>query len=126
MTFTSKISPGQTPTGVKQVVPFPTHGHSKQDLVFTNLNALCDVLKKVPPFGLSEHATIEFKPLNREKLPSQKIILQSRDVRATKRLTMRTYLEEVYVCSLMGSLETFEKKTGTLETVINDNNNNNI
>lgn len=84
------------------------------------------MLKKVQPFGLSEHATIEFKPLNREKLPSQKIILQSRDVRATKRLTMRTYLEEVYVCSLMGSLEKFEKKTGTLETVINDNNNNNI
>ena len=31
---------------------------------------------------------------------------------------MRIYLEEVYVCSLVGSLETFEKKTDTLETVI--------
>ena len=78
----------------------------------------CKKGRSLPPFGLSEHAKIKFKPLNREKLPSQKIILQSRDLRATKRLTMRIYLEEVYVCSLVGSLETFEKKTDTLETLI--------
>ena len=45
--------------GVKQVVPFPTRGQSKLDLVFTNLNAFYDVPKKWPPFELSDHATVE-------------------------------------------------------------------
>ena len=83
--------------GVKQVVPFSTHGQSKLDLVFTNLNAFYDVPKKLRPFGLSDHATVEVQPLEMEKLPSQKIVLQSRDLRATKRLAMRICLEEVDV-----------------------------
>ena len=104
--------------GVKQVVPFPTREQSKLDLVFTSLNAFYDVPKKLPPFGLSDHATVEVQPLEREKLHSQKIVLQSRDLRATKRLAMRIYLEEVDVCSLVGSLQTCQKKTDTLETVL--------
>ena len=104
--------------GVKQVVPFPTREQSKLDLVFTNLNAFYDVPKKLPPFGLSDHATVEVQPLEREKLHSKKIVLQSRDLRATKRLAMRIYLEEVDVCSLVGSLQTCQKKTDTLETVL--------
>ena len=104
--------------GVKQVVPFPTRGQSKLDLVFTNLNAYYDTPRKLPPFGLSDHATVEVQPLEREKLPSQKIVLQSRDLRATNRLAMRTYLEEVDVCSLVDSLVSCQEKTDTLETVI--------
>ena len=104
--------------GVKQVVPFPTRGQSKLDLVFTNLNAYYDVPKKLSPFGFSDHVTVEVHPLEREKLPSQKIVLQSRDLRATNRLAMRTYLEEVVVCSLVGSLVSCQEKTDTLETVI--------
>ena len=56
--------------GVKQVVPFPTRGQSKLDLVFTNLNAYFDVPKKLSPLGLSDHITVEVQPLEREKLPS--------------------------------------------------------
>ena len=104
--------------GVKQVVPFPTHGQGKLDLVFTNLNAFYDVPKKLPLFGLSGHATVEVQPLEREKLPSQKIVLQSRDLRATKQLAMQIYLEEVDACSLVGRLQMCQKKTDTLETVL--------
>ena len=56
--------------GVKQVVPFPTRGQSKLDLAFTNLDAFYDVPKKLPPFGLSYHATVEAQTLERNKLPS--------------------------------------------------------
>ena len=90
--------------GVKQVFPFPIRGQSKLDLVFTNLNSYYDVPKKLSPFGLSDHVTAKVQPLEREMLPSQKIVLQSRDLRGTNRLAMRTYLEEVDVCCLVGSL----------------------
>ena len=53
-----------------------------------------------------------------QKLPSQKIVLQSRDLRATKRLAMRIYLEEDDVCPQVGSLQTCQKKTDTLKTVL--------
>ena len=104
--------------GVKQVVPFPTRGQSKLDLVFTNLNAYYDTPRKLSPFGLSDHATVEVQPLEREKLPSHKIVLQSRDLKATNRLAMRTYLEEVDVCPLVGSLVSCQEKSDTSETVI--------
>lgn len=94
--------------GVKQVVPSPTCGQSKLDLVFTSFHAFYDV----------PDATVEVQSLEREKLPSQKIVLQSRDLRATKRLAMRMYLEEVDVCSLVGSLESCQEKTDALKTVI--------
>lgn len=103
---------------MKQVVPFPIRGQSKLDLVFTNLNAYYDTPRKLSPFGLSDHAILEVQPLEREKLPSQKIVLLSRDLRATNRLAMRTYLEEIDVCSLVGSLVSCQEKTDILETVI--------
>ena len=52
--------------GVKQVVPFPTRGQSKLDLVFSNRNAYYDRPRKLSPFGLSDHATVEVQPLERE------------------------------------------------------------
>ena len=51
--------------GVNQVVPFPTRGQRKLDLVFTNLNAYYDTPRKLSPFGLSDHATVEVQPLER-------------------------------------------------------------
>ena len=51
-------------------------------------------------------------------MPLKKIVLQSRDLRATNRLAMRTYQEEVDVCSLVGCLVSCQEKTETLKTVI--------
>ena len=39
------------------------------------------------------------------------------DLRTTKRLAKQTYLEEVNICSLVGSLETCQEKTDILEVV---------
>ena len=104
--------------GVKQVVPFPTRGNSKLDLVFTNLSAFYDVTIKRPPFGLSDHDTIEIQPLARQNFPDNKYLLKSRDLRATKRLAMRTYLEEVNTNLLVGSKVSCEEKCQVFETII--------
>lgn len=104
--------------GLKQIVPFPTRGNSKLDLVYTNLSAFYEVPKKLPPFGMSDHDTIEVRPLTRLAYPSNKLVLKSRDLRLTKRLTMRKYLEEVQLDQLVATMDSCEKKTNILETVI--------
>ena len=103
---------------LRQIVPFPTRGQSKLDLVFTNLSAFYDVPKKLPPFGLSNHDTVEVQPLARRDGQRNKILLKSRDLRTTNRLAMRTYLDEVDLSRLVGCKESCEEKTLALETII--------
>ena len=77
-----------------------------------------DVPNTLPPFGLSDHDTVAVQPLARQNLPKKKILLKSRDLRATNRMVMRTYLEEVNLGLLIGLKESCEEKTRTLETII--------
>ena len=77
-----------------------------------------DVPDKLPPFGLSDHDAVAVQPLARQNLPKNKILLKSRDLRATNRMAMRTYLEEVNLGLLVGLKESCEEKTRTLETII--------
>ena len=72
---------------------------------------------KLPPFGLSDHVTVAVQPLARQNLPKNKILLKSRDLRATIRMAMRTYLKEVNLGLLVGLKETCEEKTRN-ETII--------
>ena len=72
----------------------------------------------LPPFDLSDHDTKAVQPLARQNLPKNKILLKSRDLRATNRMAMRTYLEEVNLGLLVGLKESREEKTRTLETII--------
>lgn len=51
-----------------------------------------DVPNKLPPFGLSDHDTVAVQPLARQNLPKNKILLKSRDLQATNRMAMRTYI----------------------------------
>ena len=74
--------------------------------------------KKLPPFGLSDHDTVEVQPLARRDGPRNKILLKSRDLRTTNRLAMRTYLDEVDFGRLVGCKESCEEKTVALETII--------
>ena len=46
-------------------VKFPTRGLNTLDLILTNLNDYYDTPIKLPPFGLSDHVTIEVQPLAR-------------------------------------------------------------
>ena len=84
----------------------------------SNLSAFYDVPKKLPPFGLSDHDTVEVQPLARRDGPRNKILLKSRDLRTTNRLAMRTYLDEVDLGRLVGCKESCEEKTLPLETII--------
>ena len=77
-----------------------------------------DVPNKLPPFGLSDHDTVAVQRLARQNLSKNKFLLKTRDLRATNRLTMRTYLEEVKLGLLVGLKESCEEKTRTLETII--------
>ena len=104
--------------GPRQIVPFPTRGQSNLDLVFPILSASYDVPKKLPPFGLSDHDTVEVRPLARQDGPRNKILLKSRDPRTINRLAMRTYLDEVDLGRLVGCKESPEEKTLVLETII--------
>ena len=54
-----------------------------------------DVPNNLPPLGLSDHDTVAVQPLARQNLPRNKILLKSRELRATNRMAMRTYLDEV-------------------------------
>ncbi|EDO42661.1 predicted protein [Nematostella vectensis] len=74
--------------GVKQIVPFPTRGNNKLDLVFTDLSAFYEVPIKRPPFGLSDHDSVEVQPVARQKFPDNKVLLKSRDLRSTKRVLL--------------------------------------
>ena len=103
---------------LKQIVPFATRGQSKLDLIFINLSAFYDVPNTLPPFGLFDHDTVAVQPLARQDLPKNKILLKSRDLRATNRLAMRKYLADVNLGLLVGSKGPCDEKTLTLETII--------
>ena len=75
------------------------------------LYAFYDVPNKLPPFDLSDHDTKAVQPLARQNLPKNKILLKSRDLRATNRMAMRTYLEEVNLGLLVGLKESRDEKT---------------
>ena len=78
-----------------QIVKFPTRGPSSLDLVLTNMKQFYDEPIKRPPFSLSDHVSIEVQPLKRSANQTDKFYTISRDLRPTKRLLMRKYLEEV-------------------------------
>ena len=93
---------------LKQIVPFETRGQSKLDLIFTNIGAFYGMPNKLPPVGLSDHDTVSVQSLARQDLPKNKIFLKSRDLRATNRLAMRSYLEKVNLGLLVGRKESCE------------------
>jgi exonuclease III len=46
-----------------QIVKFPTRGSSSLDLIPTNMKQFYDEPTKRPPFGLSDHLSVEIQPL---------------------------------------------------------------
>ena len=48
-----------------------------------------------PPFGLSDHASIELQPRERALVKQPTITIKARDLRPSKRQAMGTYLEAV-------------------------------
>ena len=101
--------------GIKQIVPFPSLGESKLDLVYTNLSAFYGIPKKLQPFGLSDHDTFKAQPIARQAYTRCKLVLKSRYLRMTKRLAMRKYLDEVDLNQLVAPMDSCEEKTKTLK-----------
>ena len=51
--------------------------------------------KKLPPFGLSVHNTVELQPQAKQDYQMNKIRLKSGDLGLANRLAIRTYLDQV-------------------------------
>ena len=72
-----------------------------------------------PPFGLSDHLSVEIQPLKRPTNQKAKFYRISRDLRPTKRLIMRKYLEEVDIKGLIETQNSCNAKVEMLESIIN-------
>ena len=103
---------------LKQIVHFPTRGKRTLDLVLTNLQDHYETPTQRPPLGLSDHMSIEVQPKARIKSNSSTTTIQSRDMRPSKGLAMRTYLEWVDLDTILNSADSCEDKSSLLEQII--------
>ena len=103
---------------LKQIIKFPTRGQNTLDLILTNLKSFYGDPKKLPPFGLSDHFSIKVLPLTRSLFSKPTFRINSRDLRPTKCLALRKYLEEVSVNTLVNDQISCEKKAEILELII--------
>ena len=99
---------------LKQIVKFATRGANTLDLVLTNLQDFYDSPDRLPPFGLSDHMSIQVRPKSRVDLPKGRFVIKSRDLRPSKRLAMRTYLQEVNIPGFTNSVSTCAEKVSLL------------
>ena len=104
---------------LKQIVNFPTRGPNTLDLILTNLQDFYDVPEKRPPFGLSDHLSIEVKPKMRTLLPQPRSKVRSRDLRPSNRLALSLYLQEVDVPALISTGNSCSEKVSIFETIVN-------
>ena len=65
------------------------------DLILTNISEYYQDPIERPPFGLSDHASIELQPKERAHVKQPTITIKARDLRPSKRQAMGTYLEAV-------------------------------
>ena len=101
--------------GIKQIVPFPSRGESKLNLVYTNLSAFYNVAKKLLPFGMSDHDNDKVQPIVRQVYPRCKLVLKSSDLRMTKHLAKRKYLDQVDLNQIVDTMDACVEKTNTFD-----------
>ena len=70
---------------LKQMVHFPTRGRRTLDLILTNISEYYQDPIERPPFGLSDHASIELQPKERAHVKQPTITIKARDLRPSKR-----------------------------------------
>ena len=103
---------------LKQIVNFSTRGRNSLDLILTNLKEYYASPIKLSPLGLSDHVTVKVLPLSRQTIFKSKTSIKTRDIRPTKRLAMRTYLEAVNIQTLVDNELTCGEKTTMLEKIV--------
>ena len=112
------ITPLRNNFELKQIVHFPTRGRRTLDLILTNISEYYQAPIERPPFGLSDHATIELQPKERAHMKQTTITIKARDLRLSKRHAMSSYLEAVDVCAMTSALETCVEKVSLLEEIM--------
>ena len=112
------ITPLRNNFQLKQIVHFPTRGRRTLDLILTNISEYYQAPIERPPFGLSDHATIELQPKERAHMKQTTITIKARDLRPSKRHAMSSYLEAVDVCAMTSALETCVEKVSLLEEIM--------
>ena len=112
------ITPLRNNFQLKQIVHFPTRGRRTLDLILTNISECYQAPIERPPFGLSDHATIELQPKERAHMKQTTITIKARDLRPSKRHAMSSYLEAVDVCAMTSALETCVEKVSLLEEIM--------
>ena len=70
---------------LKQMVHFPTRGRRTLDLILTNISEYYQDPIERPPFGLSDHASIELQPKERAHVKQPTITIKARYLRPSKR-----------------------------------------
>ena len=89
-----------------QIVKFPTRGASSLDLVLTNMKQFYDEPTKRPPFGLSDHLSVEIQPLKRptnQKVIAAKILCEQIPAFSfLKTVVSNTYPSLKYAAELKG------------------------
>ena len=104
---------------LKQRVNFPRRGERTLDSFLTNLQDHYESPTQRPPLGLLDHISIDVQPKMRIKSNSSTTTtIQSRDMRPSKRLAMRIYLESVRLDKILNSADSCEGKTSLLEQII--------
>ena len=103
---------------LKQIIMFPTRGQNTLDLILTNLASYYSTPTKLSPFGFSDHITIKVQLLDRPTAPRSKTVIKYRDLRPSKRLAMRSYLESTQVQDLLDRESSCEDKNTMLGKIV--------
>ena len=87
---------------LKQLVNIPTRENNTLDIVLTNLSTYYDKPTKCAPFGLSDHVTIEIRPIKRSQVQGSSIAsVKVRDLKPSSRFAVRKYIEMVDIPTLL-------------------------
>ena len=106
---------------LKQLVNFPTRGNNTLDIVLTNLSTYYDKPTKCAPFGLSDHVTIEIRPIKRSQVQGTSTAsVKVRDLRPSSRFAVRKYIEMVDIPTLLNTGHSCKEKTSLFQTIINN------
>ena len=103
---------------LKQIITFPTRGSNTLDLILTNLHEFYNSPVQRPPFGLSDHMTIDLQPKTRSQQPKQRLTIKSRDLRPSNRLAMHTYFQEIDVAAVVKTKDTCAEKLEIFQSIL--------
>ena len=118
-TFLPMIQSAVKSFNLKPTVTFPTRGDRILYQIFTNLGDYFFYQIRLPPFGLSDHATVYMGSSARSASKPKHKIIKSRDKRPGKVNSVGRYLLEIPWSSLLSSDQSCEGELSLLNEVIN-------